>query len=60
MALAVAYAQAGETLGESATTRVKRGGHGGGGYGHGPGSGGGAAGPVYICGYIGSKQGCKF
>ncbi|XP_021952385.1 glycine-rich protein 2 [Folsomia candida] len=39
--------------------RLKRGygGGGGGGHGHGPGSGGGAAGPVYICGYIGSKEG---
>lgn len=33
--------------------RVKR---GGGGY---PGAGGGAAGPVYICGYIGGKEGTK-
>lgn len=38
--------------------RVKRGGGGGGhGGGHGPGKGGGAAGPVYICGYIGGKEG---
>lgn len=42
--------------------RRKRGGHGsggggGGGHGHGKGRGGGAAGPIYFCGYIGSKEG---
>ena len=30
---------------------------GGGGHGHGPGKGGGASGPVYICGYVGGKEG---
>jgi hypothetical protein len=38
--------------------RVKRG--YGQSHGHGPGRGGGASGPVYICGYIGSKEGCEF
>jgi len=42
--------------------RVKRGhgGGGGGGHGHGPGKGGGAAGPVYICGYVGKTEGSGY
>ncbi|CAL8110850.1 unnamed protein product [Orchesella dallaii] len=59
----VFFAAAGDS-GEA--NRVKRGGggHGGGGHGggydHGPGAGGGARGPVYFCGWVGSKMGSSY
>jgi len=42
------------------SVREKRGyGHGHG-HNHGPGAGGGARGPVYFCGWVGSKEGSRY